>query len=129
MSTPEIASLLRAIADVIERNSPLEIAELTEAMKPSKTAKSRQPASSSKAKSKVRVDLNALSQRLLEATDRTQAAKILEDAYLSRKELADLGRIYDVHLIKEDNIEIIEQKIVESLVGARLNSRAIRGDA
>lgn len=129
MSTPEIARLLRAIADVIERSSSSEISEF--AKKISQNSGMREESSSTKRKTKENdgADLSVITQRILDANDRTVAISILKEARLSRKNLVKLGHDFNVHIVKEDKVDFIETKIVETLVGSRLSSKAIRGDS
>lgn len=128
MSNPEIVRLLRAIADVIEKSSPAEIAALTRSLKDSKSSRRRKATASENALELSRPNLDEIAEKLLAGSDRDQAMKLLADENLSRKELAALARNHNVHVVKEDSIGTIETKIVEALVGSRLNSRAIRGE-
>jgi hypothetical protein len=129
MSTREIASLLRAIADVIERNSLTEIEALTTALtQRSGNQRTKKPSDLGKPKYRALPDLSALASRILDAQDREEAKEILEREALTRKELTQLGQAHNVHIVKEDKVELIEAKIVEALVGSRLNSKAIRGE-
>ena len=126
MSTPEIANLLRAIANLIERNNPEEIAALTNAMEQGGEPRRKKQIGESRARQLP--DLDALATRILDAADRVEANQILESERLTRKELMKLGQAHNVHIVKEDKVETIEAKIVEALVGSRLNSKAIRGE-
>jgi hypothetical protein len=129
MSTREIANLLRAIADLIERNNLPEIEALTTAM--ARGASNQRPKKTSdlgKPKYRALPDLSAIATRILDASDRAEAKEILERENLTRKELTQLGQAHNVHIVKEDKVELIEAKIIEALVGSRLNSRAIRGE-
>jgi hypothetical protein len=53
--------------------------------------------------------------------------RILRDAQLTRSELEKFARSLDLPVTKKDSIARLEEKIVESLIGSRLNSRAVRG--
>lgn len=129
MSTPEIAKLLRAIADVIEKDSPSEISAITLALKKSALgARGEKKKSASKGENKKECDLDAVATRIIASADRISAMSVLKDVQLSRRELRLLGNKHNVHIVKEDTIENIETKIVEALVGSRLSSKAIRGE-
>ncbi len=126
MSTPEIAALLRAIADVIESSNPPDVASVTAALTDSgeRGSKSRPPAKRSDPP-----PLASISEALLSFADRDVASRFLAEHSLTKKDLTALARDNNVHVTKEDNMEKIESRIIEALVGSRLNSRAIRGEA
>lgn len=126
MSTPEIANLLRAIAAVIERNDSADILRLTSMIQgePQQVRRSR-PTSKGKLESQTKI--SDLASKISAAGDRTQARYIIEREDLTKKDLLLLSSANNVHVTKEDKIETIESKIVEALVGSRLNSKAIRG--
>jgi hypothetical protein len=85
MSTREIASLLRAIADVIERNSLTEIEALTTALtQRSGNQRTKKPSDLGKPKYRALPDLSALASRILDAQDREEAKEILEREALTR---------------------------------------------
>ena len=126
MSTPEIAALLRAIADVIESSSPSDVASVTAALTDSGERASKNRSTS---KGSDRPSLSSISEALLTFTDRDVASRFLAEYSLTKKELTALARDNNVHVVKEDNMEKIESRIIEALVGSRLNSRAIRGEA
>lgn len=129
MSAPEIANLLRAIADLIERNNSPEIAVITAAMgQGSSKQRGKKSAGPVKVKETSSPDLAALATFILESSDRAEAKQILERENLTRRELMKLGQTHNVHIVKEDTIDLIEDKIVEALVGSRLSSKAIRGE-
>lgn len=129
MSTPEIANLLRAIADLIERNNPSEVATLIAAMgNDSGGQNGKKLPNAAKAKERASLDVSALAARIVEAGDRAEAKRILELEGLTRRELMKLGQMHNVHIVKEDKVDLIEEKIVEALVGSRLSSKAIRGE-
>ena len=73
--------------------------------------------------------LSSLTKALLTFTDRDAASRFLAEHSLTKKDLTALARDNNVHVTKEDNMEKIESRIIEALVGSRLNSRAIRGEA
>lgn len=72
-------------------------------------------------------DLNQLKSELslLESTD--AGFSVLSKAGLGRVELERLARSLDLPVLKQDSVRRLEEKIVEALVGSRLNSRAVRG--
>ncbi len=52
---------------------------------------------------------------------------MLEDSDLSKEELRELARLNDVYASTGDGVHQLKERLVESIVGSRLNSRAIRG--
>ena len=67
---------------------------------------------------------------LLSEVDSTEAAYAVFGKYdLSRAQLEKMARSIDVAVRKEDTGVKLIDKLVEALVGSRLNSRAIRGNS
>lgn len=128
MSSPEIANLLRAIADVIERNNPSEIGALTTALTDGRERNGKKLTAEGKAKDRLIPDFSVLAARIIDANDRAEAKQILEREGLTRRELMKFGQAHNVHIVKEDKVDLVEAKIVEALVGSRLSSKAIRGE-
>lgn len=65
--------------------------------------------------------------KLSEFKTRQEGAAFLEDLALSRKELEALAKMRNIHVIKDDNVAKIKEKLIENIIGARLSSTAIRG--
>lgn len=128
MTSPEIARFLRAIADVIEEKSPAEIKALTKALTTSQPGRPKKAVREKGDKIAKAPDLVSIAGRIFEATDRATAKSVLDGENLARRDLLKLAQQHNVHVVKEDTVEIIETKIVEALVGSRLSSKAIRGD-
>ena len=53
---------------------------------------------------------------------------LLSSVSLTRKELERLGRLLGTPILKTDNMERLTEKIIETSIGSRLTSEAIRGD-
>lgn len=66
-------------------------------------------------------------QNLEKFSDRTIASDYLRDAAKNKRTLELLARNLDIALSKQDKTEDLINKIIESTVGARLRSSAIRG--
>ncbi|EAV44483.1 hypothetical protein SIAM614_04955 [Roseibium aggregatum IAM 12614] len=126
MASPEIVKLLRAIADVIECGDAEKIKAVTDSL--SGQAKLSRAYLTEKDKSRNSIDFSEITKKLVSAETREEGIKILSDFRLTRKALIRLGRENNVHIVREDKVSIIETKIVEALVGSRINSKAIRGD-
>ena len=65
---------------------------------------------------------------LQDAPNRNAGAEILERSKLNRQDLTDLARFTNVHVSKDNDVPKIKEKLIESIIGSRLNSRAIRGE-
>jgi hypothetical protein len=123
-SRHSLADILRQLAEVIERNpAALEKFLSSVSSPPGKTAGfAKLPAySDAERVGEILSDLQT-------ATSRDEAARILRLFNLTRRELVELARARSVHVRKEDNVSRIEEKLIESIIGARLNSLAIRGE-
>ena len=73
-----------------------------------------------------RKKISEIHEFLLSASSREVGMTKLQEALLSRTELVALAKFGSVHVTKSDGIEVIEEKLVESLIGSRLSSAAIR---
>lgn len=129
MSAPEIANLLRAIANLIERGSLSEINAITRTLTgPVQAVRNEKVRANEKSDKGKGPDIGIITERIFNSPDRITAKSVLEEANLSRRDLKLLGEKNSVHIRKEDKVNEIEMKIVEALVGSRLNSKAIRGE-
>jgi hypothetical protein len=72
-------------------------------------------------------NLAEIAKKLEEFSDRVTASNHLREIALSKKALELLARHLDIALSKQDKAEDLANKIIESTVGARLRSSAIRG--
>jgi hypothetical protein len=68
-----------------------------------------------------------IAKKLEEFSDRVIASNHLREIASSKKSLELLARHLDIALSKQDKAEDLVNKIIESTVGARLRSSAIRG--
>jgi hypothetical protein len=87
-----------------------------------------EPKKDIQAKGILEEDLQALSYQINELKNREQAQDLLRND--SRVRLKDdlirLAKFMCVHVAKKDKREIIEEKIIEFVVGAKLRSEAIK---
>lgn len=65
--------------------------------------------------------------RLQAARTREEGTVILRSLKLTRRQLWEVARARSIHVAKEDSASRIEEKLVEAIIGSRLNSDAIRG--
>ena len=64
----------------------------------------------------------------LATVDSTSAGfEMLNRAGLNRVNLEEVARSLDLPLTKQDSTSRLEEKIIEALIGSRLNSQAVRG--
>lgn len=73
------------------------------------------------------VDIEQLRSRLAVAESTDAGFSILNEARLARAELEWMARSLDLPVLKQDSVGRLEDKIIEALIGSRLNSRAVRG--
>jgi Holliday junction resolvase len=79
---------------------------------------------------RVRTDDNELQQlgkRLKECRTREEGIKVLAEKVSSKDEVIRLARSLDLPTQKDDNLEQLRAKIIESTIGFRLRSAAIQG--
>jgi hypothetical protein len=74
-----------------------------------------------------RIDDQSLLAELRTSSSRHGALELLRSEKRSKAMLMQLARSLHVHVSKSDNLEAIEEKIVENVIGARLRSEAIQG--
>jgi hypothetical protein len=126
--TRRISELLRALADAVEQ-SPSMLKEFLEdfserfpAARPASIREQkigRTDAEKRKAEEIIVV--------LQSSKTRDEARSRLQKYKLSRRELVEVARSRSVHITKDDSLSRIEEKLVEAVLGSRLNSEAIRG--
>lgn len=73
--------------------------------------------------------LDLLVESMKRASTREEAAAALESAQLRKADLIAIARSLDVPVASKDRIESIQERLLESTVGYRLRSRAIRGES
>ena len=72
-------------------------------------------------------DLAQIRARLQEYRSREEGVSLLSEAQLTRRDLELLARQLGLPILRSDTIERLESKIIESCIGAKLTSEAIRG--
>lgn len=80
------------------------------------------------APSKANLPLEELSMRLTEFDDRSAAITYLRATVATKRDLEAVARHLEMAISKQDTIEALAERIVETTVGARLRSRAIQGN-
>jgi hypothetical protein len=126
-----LARLLRRMADVIESMDDAELEGFLGNVQPiSRTSKIGGSRRAPRNEPRAKMDPHRTSDvvnRLQEARTRDEGASILDQLNLTRRELVAVAHARSVHVTKDDNISRIEEKLVEAIIGSRLNSQAIRG--
>ncbi|QBC45040.1 hypothetical protein [Iodobacter fluviatilis] len=73
------------------------------------------------------IELNAFVNEITNFKSREEALIFLGKRFSSKKALEQIARFLDIPNIKQDKIETLREKIVETTTGARIRSEAIQG--
>jgi hypothetical protein len=130
-----IAKLLRSLAETIEASSLSEIDRLLgdrAVLVISSEAAETPQRSKKRAATGSRNDLAArylegLLDRLNHLESRDEGDDLLLKDGLNKRDLEQMARMMDLPVLRDDDANRLRQKIVESSIGGRLNSRVIRG--
>lgn len=129
MDKNKLVRAIRLLASTIETMSDAEIDAFFAGMAAGELQAAKPAARRSKRPGKTDLgEVDEMIANLQSANSREAAASYLGNLRLTRRDLTAMARRAHVHITKEDNVEQVEQKLVEALVGARLNSLAIRGE-
>jgi hypothetical protein len=132
MNGQELARFLRALAKSVERMPLGEIERLPELLEklvieePAK--EKRRSQGPPKSEKFGQAPLLQILTELRQAPSRESGSDILERNDLTRAELTSLARLAQINITKKDDIPRIREKVIESIIGSRLNSLAIRGE-
>ncbi len=123
----ELASLLRRLADYIERRSDDELVPLFEQASrllpnTSNRKKFQTPAKAAKASGYT----YEIANQLRELPSRERGEALLIDKGLNRDALEALARHLQLPVQRDDTIEKLRAKIIENVIGSRLRSDAIQ---
>lgn len=125
-----IAKVLRHVAAAVERMSEEELnrfaRELPKLIRDVRVHRGGDVASRRPLKSDHLSSVEVL-ERLQRAASREEGQGILAELRLTRRELVAVAHERSVHITKQDSVSRIEEKLVEAIIGSRLNSQAIRG--
>lgn len=72
-------------------------------------------------------DVDYILDELRVCTEREKGFEILVRKLKTRKDLEKFARIADVHVMKQDKVDRIREKIIEGIIGASLRSTVIQG--
>jgi hypothetical protein len=131
MNGETLARVLRSLATAVERMTPMELEALPKQLAALRSVGDSFAGNARRPRPKAEKldygEVERLLSELRNAVSREQGYELLERFDLSRRELTTLARRGSVHVTKNDDISRIREKLVESLIGARLSSIAIRG--
>jgi len=74
-----------------------------------------------------RVPLEAVAAKLATFEDRREAQLYLRSVAETKKDLELVARHFEMVISKQDTVDVLADRIVETTVGARLRTRAIQG--
>ena len=125
------ARILRKIANAIEGMSDIELESFFNSISLSTRPEVPRTNRNAKRKKQSFTKLgSSLSKEILEQISNSPTREIgfdiLEKQGFTRTELASLARRREIHINRDDKAERIKEKIIESTIGSRLRSNAIR---
>jgi hypothetical protein len=120
MDGNKVARILRRIADAVDGMSEAALAEFIFGLREVRPRR-RGPSSTklSGAGRESREKLETVVAQLQRLSTREEGLLLLDQLNWTREELAGLARRMDVHVIKDDNIGRIKDKLVETAIGSR----------
>ena len=124
-----VARILSAIASAVERMDDEQLEAFAENLKrPLQTPGKFRRSEVKNRHAKIDpIELERILSDLVSCKTRQEGSDLLDQLALSRKELESLARMRRIHIIKDDNVAKIKEKLIEAIIGARLSSEAIRG--
>jgi hypothetical protein len=124
----QVARLLRALATLVEKSDPDEVAKLLGSRGAALSSPiERQTQKGTFTHTTTPADLPKLAQQLRALNSRDEGHGLLSSVSLTRRELEALGRLVGTPVLKTDNMERLTERIIEACIGSRLSSAAIRG--
>lgn len=123
------SALLRALADAIDELDEREFAGVLSAAGLQRLAQDPQTKRSNASRSVSKDEemlANEIMLNLTQTASREAAHELIKKYNPNRRVLVKLAKMRDVHIVKQDNGAIVVEKLVENIVGSRLDSEAIR---
>ncbi|GAA0020713.1 hypothetical protein [Bradyrhizobium diazoefficiens] len=128
MKGKQLAHFLRAIAQAVENADDSQIDNLIASLsRLTPNERTTKPSSKPPRQDVDEASLQETLERIGMLSSREEGLKLLEQLDFKRKDLLALAKLRDVHTSKDDSVLRLREKLVERLIGARLNSQAIRG--
>ena len=128
MTRKQIAGLLRAVAEWLERATQDEVTELTSGRSAFAAQARPQRSPRPQRQPPVRTGLDGVKRRLLEAKSVDEGLVILRDSGLAKSKgaLRDLARSCDVGVRRSESTADLAHRIVSALVGSRIQAETMR---
>ena len=133
MKSNQLAYLLHTVAEVVDGMTEKELEGLSNLIV---EHYGKNPTSLSENSKKPKSQKNNMGEEELGDTllkvanspSREIGAELLDSFQLTREQLLRIARLGNIHVVKEDKNAIVKEKIIESTVGSRLRSNAVRGN-
>ncbi|MCY3898811.1 MAG: hypothetical protein OXF86_09590 [Caldilineaceae bacterium] len=127
-SKANLAKFLIAVADALNSMDSREFELLLDGKAKLRIAENRKTEKRILDDSNLNKAVNELAERLKNADSRGAAKRVIASISHSRKRefLVLLAEACDIRVMSKDTIGTIEQKLIESVVGSKLRSKAIR---
>ena len=118
-------SIFKRLIDALDRMSEIDLSKLYDE---SYDVEIRLIKRKSKEENLVfeEVDLKSLVRIITDLPSREDAEVFLIENYSTRKLIEPIARYLDIPSSKQDKIEVLRNKIIETTVGARIRSQTIR---
>ena len=72
-------------------------------------------------------DAASILEELRSCNEREKGREILAASLKTRRDLEKFAKLADVHVMKQDKVDRIREKIIEGIIGASLRSTVIQG--
>ena len=124
-----ISQFLRTLAHQVEQLSDEEVKSLLEsAGLKALLSRKRQPLKRTHVEpAEVRAEARSLMNGLIGQPSRDAARELLSSLSPTRRVLIEAAKLREVHVARHDTVASISEKLVENVVGSRLDSARIRG--
>jgi hypothetical protein len=124
------ATLLRQLANCIESARPADLEDLLSgnAQLQIRSDKRQESVFSPPPGDSPPTEWSRIANQLRELPSREAGKELLSEVTSSRAQVEKLARAMDLPVAKYESIDQLRDKIIEAAIGAKLVSRAIRGD-
>ena len=133
MKSNQFAYFLHTIAEVVEGMTERELEGLSNLIVDHYGKSSMLPNENSKKPKNQKAnvgeqDLGDTLSQVANSPSREIGAELLDSFQLNREQLLRIARLGNIHVVKDDKNSIVKEKIIESTIGSRLRSNAVRGN-
>ncbi|MGO9568038.1 MAG: hypothetical protein ACLP5H_10890 [Desulfomonilaceae bacterium] len=128
MNKKEIAALLRAVADLLERTDPRDVKRLLEGRASLVIGDPQKDFEPHPSNLQIKVHWEKVKKRLEAARTTAEGLQILreEGADRTKRDLEELARHYDVAVRKSEPMANLANRIVDAVVGSRIYSETMK---